>query len=467
MRILLANHHLVERAGSELYVSELATGLAARGHQVMVFAFEVGPAAERLRAQGVPVSTHWQREQLVAFAPELVHAHHGPTLAFLSELELGCPAIFSSLGVVPPHEAPPPDWSGVALGLAVSEEVRARLQEGPFGAAVPLELVRNWYDERGWAPSPAGRVEAVRTIAVVTNHLAPELAAALDALGLPWTHFGLPHRSREVTPETLAPFDLIITIGRTVLLAGAMGKPCLVADVHGSDGLLSADRVELLQRTNFSGRATRGALSKQLLAETLAQVPSVDLAAVQQLMHARFSLSTRLDEIEALHRRAAAADVRLDAAARRRSGAFGALYAHRFDVALHWLREFERVGAELRANRDARAVAEADHQRERTAQAEALRQVSAQADQLRQQVVALQHELQALALQRQVLTDEKDRLVSAVHALEARFLSDEAARVRRLGERVDAARAAALPEGSRRLAVLRRSLHALRSLRRR
>jgi len=205
MRILLANHHLDQRAGSELYCMELATELRQAGHEVALFTFRPGALSQELTRRGLPVFSASEVPAIEAFAPEVLHVHHAPCLYFLGALRLKAPVVFSSLGVVPALEGAPIVWAGVAHGLAVSEEVHEALAATPFGAAVPLSVCRNWFDDRGLekpAPAPA---RAARRIAVVTNHLDPTLKEDLDALcaerpDVTWTHLGLPEHSTELTP---------------------------------------------------------------------------------------------------------------------------------------------------------------------------------------------------------------------------------------------------------------------------
>jgi hypothetical protein len=312
MHVLFANHQLVERAGSELYTLELATAVRDRGHRVSVFTFDAGPIAQQLQRQGIPVFGPGDAATIGALDCDLAHVHHAPCLYFLGATRLKCPVVYSVLGVVPALEGPPLAWAGIARVLAVSEEVRDGLGRSPL----PPTIVRNWFDDRGPMPalSAAGQIERV---AVVSNHLDPSLKAGLDVLaarrpGFSWHHFGLPSASADVTPELLAGFDAVITIGRTALLAAALGKPCLLYDVHGCDGVLDALRLDALATRNFSGRLQASRPSIDELEQLLfVQTRRVDLEALAIEVRGRFGLRQRVDEILALHREAAASGIAL------------------------------------------------------------------------------------------------------------------------------------------------------------
>jgi len=80
----------------------------------------------------------------------------------------------------------------------------------------------------------------------------------------------------------------VISIGRTVLLAGAMGKPCLVNDIHGCDGWLTADSLDLLATRNFSGRVHHARLScAQLERQLFSEAARLDVQPVMERLFAK------------------------------------------------------------------------------------------------------------------------------------------------------------------------------------
>ncbi|MCY1020837.1 glycosyltransferase family 4 protein [Pyxidicoccus sp. MSG2] len=337
MRILLANHHLDQRAGSELYCLELATALTRAGHQVALFTFRPGAISEEFRRRDVRVFSVTDDAAIEAFDPEVLHVHHAPCLYFLGALRLRAPVVFSSLGVLPALEGAPIVWAGVAHALAVSEEVREALTPTPFGAAVPVSLCRNWFDDTGLEKPAAARARPARRIAVVTNHLDPRLKEDLDAVcrarpEVSWTHLGLPHHSTEITPELLRDFDRVVSIGRTPLLAAALQIPCLLYDVHGCDGLLSVEHFDAQARVNFSGRHTRARPSREELGHLLfEEAERLDVAAVADRLWSEHRLSGRAQELVSLYEQARAGGTSLGDTTRAAYGRTGRAYADAVD----------------------------------------------------------------------------------------------------------------------------------------
>ncbi len=333
MKLLLANYHLVDRAGSELYTLELATALRDAGHEVGVFTFSPGPIAQQIQQAGIRVFSLGDRAQIESFRPELIHTHHAPCLYFLAGCALTCPVVHGMLGPQTPFERPPMFFGGVALGLAISEEVRDSVRRTSFGAAIELQLFRNWFDDRRLErPRRQARVGDLRHVVVVTNHLDPTLVGQLDALAerrptFRWTHWGAPQHSVPVDAQSLEGFDAVVSIGRTALLAAGIGKPCLLYDVHGCDGWMTAERLGDLATCNFSGRLT----GERPALETLERLffddaRHLDLQSTADACGAQFGLNQRVKELEVLHASAVSSGVRLTEAMRPAYANLGDLF---------------------------------------------------------------------------------------------------------------------------------------------
>jgi GT2 family glycosyltransferase len=302
MRILLSNHQLTVRSGSELATCELARGLAARGHDVAVFTFFKGALAEELtREHGIPVFDDTQVHQIVLFGAEIVHTHHTPCAHFLRLYTMGAVRIHGMLGVLTPLEAPPLDADVFSLGLAISEEVAERIAFTPFNA-VPIEIFRNWFDEPSAASLAPPDLARPIKVAVVSNHVAPELATALTELRAAGEivpeYFGLEGVSAVINSKLLSRYAIVVSIGRTALMATACGRPCIMADVHGSDGLLTAENIDHAMRSNFSGRATGTPITAAHLATEIERARTVDLSGLRERVLREFSIEQRLDFLE-------------------------------------------------------------------------------------------------------------------------------------------------------------------------
>lgn len=73
MRVLFTNHGLNLRAGTELYVRDIAVALLKRGHEPWCWSTELGAVADELRAEGVLVVSSLAD---LPGQPDLIHGHH-------------------------------------------------------------------------------------------------------------------------------------------------------------------------------------------------------------------------------------------------------------------------------------------------------------------------------------------------------------------------------------------------------
>ena len=181
MRILLGNHHLEQRAGSELFTAELARAIRESGHDLAVFSFFKGEIAETIERQGIPVFDARAANAIAEFSPDIVQTNHLSCAHYLRAIIPDAIRVHAMLGVIP-LEAPPLDASAFSLGLAVSEEVVERISRTPFGRDVPMAIFRNWFDDAAVAPS-AHPAHHPLHVAVVSNHAAEQLVAPLAQLG--------------------------------------------------------------------------------------------------------------------------------------------------------------------------------------------------------------------------------------------------------------------------------------------
>jgi hypothetical protein len=306
MKLLIANNHLENLAGSELHTIDLCRGFRRAGHQVAVFTLKPGMMADTLREEGFQVSSLPDLRSLSAEEFDLVYLHHATCEVVLGLIFAGrIPIVRGYLGIVPPLEKP---INGDFLsGKTYGSELVERTYSG-LHTDVPALIARNIYDDKQ-LPLDAALGEPPRgmpNFAVVSNQLVPALSGLLEKAaeeGLcRFTHFGLPRNSVPVTAELLAPFDAVVTIGRTVPLTAALGKPVYVCDVHGADGWLTRENFGECQTNSFSGRilgVKDWDLVRRQLLDTSSWPGPDDLAWLRERVGRDHSLSRRVEQLEA------------------------------------------------------------------------------------------------------------------------------------------------------------------------
>lgn len=267
--ILLTNYHLRALAGSELVTLDLTRLFRSWGWDVTVAAWDIGQPMQGLFADnGMSIvrldDTALRREF------DLLWAHHWPTIATVlgSGWTSAQKVVFSSLGPSEPLETPPLG-GGIDLFVAVSQETACALRSlsiPPESIAIlPNSLTADWFE----GPATPPRTHGLRSVVVISNHVPEEVRAAMAILvhkGITVEHIGGEASPALVTPELLHRYDAVVSIGRTVVQAMALGVPVFCYDIFGGPGWILPESVDQAAEYNFSGRDTPARLSAAQLA---------------------------------------------------------------------------------------------------------------------------------------------------------------------------------------------------------
>ncbi len=303
MRVLLTNHTLAHRAGSELCVRDLALALLARGHQPIAYSRRLGAVGEELRRATVPVLDDLGRLQT---PPDLIHGqNHLETMTALARFP-GVPAIHVCHGWLPPEEAPP-RHPRIYRHVVVDELGRQRLVEE---CAVPPERVvtiRNWVDLDRFRPRERPLPPAPQRILLFSNLMDESTGAgavreACRAAGLPLDRLGLAAgRPCERPEEVLGEYDVVLAKGRAALEAAAVGCAVILCDTVGLGPMVTAAELPHLRAFNFGVRVLSAPITAAGIARELARYEPADAAQVSRQVRAEAGLSAAVDQYLALY----------------------------------------------------------------------------------------------------------------------------------------------------------------------
>lgn len=245
---------------------ELAEYFTARGDSVMICAREFGrPILASLEAIGARLFHPQQRMPLST--PDLMWVHHqvvpNEVLRAARSGNWATPTVFNHMSPFGASEfpyLPRIEASLSQLTLYNSPEtmdsIRAKFwgdelqpaQESLFANPAPGAF----HADHG----SAGR-SLLQNVLIVSSHPPAEVTdagAALAAAGLTVQLIGRNHTSKRVTADEVAWADVVISIGKTVQYAMAMGVPGYVYDRFGGPGYLTRTNFDLARFHNFSGR---------------------------------------------------------------------------------------------------------------------------------------------------------------------------------------------------------------------
>jgi len=255
LRILITNHGLKNRAGSELYVRELALGLLRSGHSPIVYSPKLGEVAAEIRKATVPVVDDLSS---VSVKPDLIHGHHHvETMTALLHFP-HVPAVFFCHGWLPWEETPP-HFPRILRYVAVDDTCRDRLVCEHGIAEESVHVILNFVDLKRFAqrtelPAKARRALVFSNSATESSYVA-HVREACRRAGISLEVIGSQAgRTSEQPEKLLGQYDIVFAKARCALEALAVGTAVVLCDQAGLGPMVTTTNLESLRRLNFGIR---------------------------------------------------------------------------------------------------------------------------------------------------------------------------------------------------------------------
>lgn len=304
MKVLITNHALDRRAGTELYVRDLALGLLKTGHAPICFSPVLGEVAREISAAGIDV-----RDDLSDLdAPDIIHAHHHPSAALALSAFPRTPALYACHGVKPWQEAPLAQFPNIRRFVAVDEPCRQFLVNEHGIPASQVELILNGVDLVRFAHDQPARDEpARRTRALLISNIArPEDAEpfrkACRQNGFELDIAGANTRVMD-RPETGFPkYGLVFAKARAALEAMASGCAVILADYGYTGARVTGAGFDDLRTANFGFSVIDQRPDAARLAEAIAGIDWDDAAGVTRKVRATAGFAGLVETYVALYR---------------------------------------------------------------------------------------------------------------------------------------------------------------------
>jgi glycosyl transferase family 4 len=256
LKVLITNHSLRERTGTEIYAIDLARGLLASGHTPMLYSPRPGALAERIRRETVPVIDDLDRLNI---PPDIIHGQHADETVTALLRFPNAPAIYVCHDWYQSIDAPP-RFSRVLRCVAVDSQCRDKLV---FEHGVPEERVSvllqsidlKKFRPRAPLPSRPRRALILCNYTKENEYLEAARAACARA-GVSLDVYGMGvGRSHERPEELLAEYDVVFAKARTALEALAVGASVVVYWWRRLGPVVTTAELERLRRDNFGMRA--------------------------------------------------------------------------------------------------------------------------------------------------------------------------------------------------------------------
>ena len=306
MHVLLTNFNLSMRAGTQLYVRDLALGLRARGHQPLVYAPLLGTVATELETAGIAVVDDLDKLQT---PPDIIHGNQFietiSALLFFPRTPgvYFCHSWQSTVDL-------PPVFPRILRYVAVDGPCYQRL----LAQGIPKEkasVILNFVDlarfkPRGPLPPHLRRALIFSNYARAQEHLGPlRDACAREAIELDVIGEGVGHV--ESQPELrLTEYDLVFAKGRAALEAMAVGAAVILCDVWGLGPMVTTREFDSLRHLNFGRKALQGRVEVEGIRKELEHYDPRDAAEVSRRVRATASSDAAIAVILDLYEEAIA-----------------------------------------------------------------------------------------------------------------------------------------------------------------
>ncbi|HEY5998732.1 MAG TPA: glycosyltransferase [bacterium] len=301
LKILFTNSALAVRAGTELWVRDVALGLRARGHAPAAFSTVLGAVAAELRGAGVPVADDLDA---LAHEPDLIHGHHHLETTIAS-LRFPRAPVISFCHAATAWEELPARLPGVARHVAVDHACRDRLVEECGIPAADVDVLYNFVDLARFPPRPPlpGRPRRALAFgnAAREGTFLPAIRAACAARGIALEAAGIGTRVLERPEEVLGDYDLVFAKARAAMEAMATGCAVVLCDLAGAGPLVTSGAFEELRVQNFGLRTLTHPATAAHLGAQIDRYDAADATRVRALMRTAGDLQRRLDELLALY----------------------------------------------------------------------------------------------------------------------------------------------------------------------
>lgn len=302
LRVLITNHTLAGRAGSELYVRDTATELLKRGHSPIAYSTTLGEVAREMEAANIPVIDDLNK---LAASPDLIHGQQHMELMTALLHFPRVPAIQFIHNSRSWYEKPI-HFPRIVRYVAVDHACRDLLRE----QGIPEERIRvllNFVDLARFRSRPNPLPATPRRALVFSNyanedtHL-PAVRKACARANLQLDVVGGKTNTATSQPEKiLGEYDLVFAKGRSALEAMAVGAAVVLCDYEGSGPMVTTENFAELRPLNFGLRALNKPLDAAVVFEEIRRYDAGEALRVSQTLRASAGHEPVIDELISLY----------------------------------------------------------------------------------------------------------------------------------------------------------------------
>lgn len=306
MKILITNHTLRQRGGSELFTAEIALALRSRGHDICVFSTDQGEVSNKLAKQNIPIIND---PADCPFIPDIIHGqHHLETMAALC-LWPDTPAIYMIHGSAPWEELPP-SHPRIMQYLAPSCHFGWIIEQNCGVDKNSLGIIRNFYDSDRYTtirPSEekTGKALLFHNTIPAGGKTWTTLKTACEQLNLSLEGVGAGFEKIIKNPGAMLPdYDVVFAAGRSAIEAMACGCTVILIGADTMTARVHPGNYDALMEFNFCPHDKDKTIESSFILAQLQLVNSDESAAVTARVREELSIDNTLSALEKFYQKA-------------------------------------------------------------------------------------------------------------------------------------------------------------------
>lgn len=276
--VLITNHKLSGRTGTEIQTRNLALALLQAGHRPIVYSQTHGPIVDALRARSIVVTDDINT---ITLPIDVIHGHHNSCTATAAVRFPHVPAIFLCQDFAQWHDYPP-KLPNIRRYLATSEANFDRLTAEGGVCSTDSQLLLNCVDlDRCQAGPPLPDRPTRALLFAKGRSYVRAVQQACDNRGIALEVIGSAVDRLVADPEAhIRDAHLVFASGLGAMESIACGRAVVVCDPRGLAGFCSAADYPTYRRHNFGLRL----LSKPLTVAAIeAEIDSYDPTSAMQV----------------------------------------------------------------------------------------------------------------------------------------------------------------------------------------
>jgi hypothetical protein len=302
MKILFTNIWLVNYAGTEVGIRDMALELVRRGHEAEVYSPALGAIAEDMQKAGIHVTDSVHKLRL---KPDIIHAQHfTPALDVMLHFP-DVPALYMLHDRTHPADDPPL-YSQVLQYIAVDYNCLDRLIIDNGIEKEKTGILFNYVDTDRFKLRDK-IAEKPKKAVVFSNYANPgnyfrDIAEACTKAGITLEGIGLGFGNPVKDPgKVLHGYDLVFAKAKAAMEAMATGAAVITCDFRGLGAFVDSSNRDHFRKFNFGMKTLNRPIETDLILEEINKYNPREIMDTARWIRQEASFSRYIDDLEAVY----------------------------------------------------------------------------------------------------------------------------------------------------------------------